>query len=72
MLLLIATTVSAQTQQETKQCKMATNAADALQSFDWMAVKIDTAQMKQDSIRYAQRIEKMLQDQKKREAKKPD
>lgn len=76
MLLLTAqkSYTQSQTPPETKQCKAATNAADALNNFDWFNERIDTAKAKQDSMMdvYENRIQKMLMEQKKREAKKPD
>lgn len=63
LLLLIATSSLAQSQtpQETKQCKAATNAADALSNYDWFNEKIDTAKAKQDSMMdvYEERIRKV-------------
>lgn len=52
-----------QTQPETKQCKVATNAADALNNFDWFNQKIDTAKAKQDSMMdvYEKRIQKVVE-----------
>lgn len=58
-----------QTQQENKVCKIATNAADALNNYDWMLTRIDTLNSKQDSMMkvWEQRIEKMKQEPKKPE-----
>lgn len=73
LLLVIATTASAQSQTPQKESK-ATNAAQALESFQWMNAKVDTMNHEEDTLKayYEKRIEKMLNDQKKREAKKPD
>ena len=42
---------------------MATNAADALNNFDWFNEKIDTAKAKQDSMIdvYEKRIQKVVE-----------
>lgn len=52
-----------QTPQETKQCKTATNAADALSNYDWFNQRIDTAKAKQDSMMevYEKRIQKVVE-----------
>lgn len=73
MLLLTAMFNSAQSQTVPQETK-ATNAADALSNCEWLNAKLDTMNYRQDSMMkvYEQRIEKMLQDQKKREAKKPN
>lgn len=65
MLLLIAqkSYTQSQTQQEDKKCKAATNAADALNNFDWFNERIDTAKAKQDSMMdvYEKRIQKVVE-----------
>lgn len=65
MLLLIAqkSYTQSQTQQETKKCKVATNAADALSNYDWFNQRIDTAKAKQDSMMdvYEKRIQKVIE-----------
>lgn len=52
-----------QTQQESNKCKVATNAADALNNFDWFNDRIDTAKAKQDSMMdvYEKRIQKVIE-----------
>lgn len=52
-----------QTQQENKVCKAATNAADALNNYDWFNQRIDTAKAKQDSMMdvYEKRIQKVVE-----------
>jgi hypothetical protein len=63
-LLLLTAQISytqSQTQPESKQCKAATNAADALSNYDWFNERIDTAKAKQDSMMdvYEERIRKV-------------
>lgn len=52
-----------QIQQENKVCKTATNAADALNNYDWFNQRIDTAKAKQDSMMdvYEKRIQKVVE-----------
>lgn len=60
-----------QTQQEDKKCKVATNAADALNNFEVFNSRIDTAAAKQDSMMkvWQDRIDKL---QERFNAKKPE
>lgn len=75
MIALISYRSQSQTvQKEDKQGnKKASNAQEALQSYDWMNYRIDTAMSKQDSLLNVYKsIERMKTEQENKNAKKPE
>ena len=74
--LVLFASLTALLAQSNQQCKEATNAQQAVENYQWINAKMDTARAYADSImeKYERRIAKMKADQQLREqnAKKPD